>query len=41
VAGGVITSDGTWYVHVAALNLDGDSSTTYATYTINYDDRCK
>jgi parallel beta-helix repeat protein len=37
VAGGVITSDGTWYVHVAALNLDGDSSTTYATYTINYD----
>ncbi len=36
-AAGLITSDGTWYVHVAALNLDGDSSTTYATYTINYD----
>ncbi len=37
IGAGTITGDGVWYVHVAGKNLDGDSSSTYNSYTINYD----
>jgi len=37
VAASAITSDGVWYVHVIAKNLDSDSSNDYSSYTINFD----
>jgi hypothetical protein len=32
-----ISSEGVWYVHVIALNLDGGFSTNYSTYILKYD----
>lgn len=32
-----ITDDGIWYIHVLALNLDGDPSATFSTYTVKID----
>lgn len=29
-----IPEDGQWYIHVAAINLDNDSSTTYGTFSV-------
>ena len=35
VGDGIIDRSGTWYVYLVALNLDGDSSNSYATYAFN------
>lgn len=37
IADDIITSEGLWYVHAVAYNLDGDVSPTYGTFMIKYD----
>lgn len=37
VLSGTINADGVWYIHMIGQNLDGDFSSNYSTYTIQYD----